>query len=165
MKISQSVIEVWPAQNFITMGDNPRTQSVRVVFLVCDTPTQCPLPNGEVSWKYLEGVMGRTRFNLTTMGGNSKTESARVVFLVRDTPTQCPLHIGEVSWKYLKGFQSYGPHKFFCNFGRLWEITPEPSRLELLFLHATLLPNALYNLSKFHESSSKGIGVMGRKRF
>ena len=45
----------------------------------------------------------------------------------------------------------------FYNFGRLWEITPEPSRLELSFLHATLLPNTLYNLTKFHENSSKGI--------
>ena len=53
----------------------------------------------------------------------------------------------------------------FCNFGRLWEKTPAPSRLELSFLHATLLPNALYNLTKFHENSSKGIGVMGRTRF
>ena len=61
-------------------------------------------------------------------------------------------------------FQSYGPHKIY-NFGRLWEITPELSRLELWFLHATLLPNALYNLTKFHENSSKGIGVMGRTRF
>ena len=53
----------------------------------------------------------------------------------------------------------------FYTFGRLWEITPEPSRLELSFLHATLLPNALYILTKFHENSSKGIGVMGRTRF
>ena len=49
MKISQQVIELWPAQDFIIMGDNSRTQSVRVVFLVRDTPTQRPLPNGEVS--------------------------------------------------------------------------------------------------------------------
>ena len=53
----------------------------------------------------------------------------------------------------------------FYNFGRLWEITPEPSQLVLSFLHATLLPNALYNLTKFHENSSKGIGVMGRTMF
>ena len=49
MKISQRVIELWPVQDFITIGDNSRTQSVRVVFLVRDTPTQCPLPNDEVS--------------------------------------------------------------------------------------------------------------------
>ena len=55
--------------------------------------------------------------------------------------------------------------KKFYNFGSIWEITAEPSRLELSFLHATLLPNALYNLTKFHENSSKGIGVMGRTRF
>ena len=54
--------------------------------------------------------------------------------------------------------------KYF-NFGRLWEITHEPSQLELTFLHAALLPNAFYNLTKFHENSSKGIGVMGRSRF
>ena len=53
----------------------------------------------------------------------------------------------------------------FYNFWRLREITPEPSQLELSFLHATLLPNALYNLTKFHENSSKGIGVMGCTRF
>ena len=54
-EISQRLIELWPAQDFITMGDNSSTQSVRVVFLVRDTPTQCPLPNGEVSQKYLKG--------------------------------------------------------------------------------------------------------------
>ena len=64
----------------------------------------------------------------------------------------------------LKGFRVMVRTKFY-NFGRLWEITPEPSRLEFSFLHATLLPNALYNLTKFHENSSKGIGVMGRTMF
>ena len=49
MTISQRVIELWPAQDFITMGDNSRMQLVRVVILVCDTLTQCPLPIGEVS--------------------------------------------------------------------------------------------------------------------
>ena len=49
MIISQRVTELLPAQDFITMGDNSRTQSVRVVILVCDTPAQCPLPIGVVS--------------------------------------------------------------------------------------------------------------------
>ena len=47
--ISQRVIELWPAQDFITMGDNSRMKSVKVVILIRDTPTQCPLPIGEVS--------------------------------------------------------------------------------------------------------------------
>ena len=34
MTISQKVIELWPAQDFITMGDNSRMQLVRVVILV-----------------------------------------------------------------------------------------------------------------------------------
>ena len=51
------------------------------------------------------------------------------------------------------------------NFGSLWEITHEPSQQKLSPLHATLLPHAPYNLTKFHESNSKGIGVIGRTRF
>ena len=49
MKISQRVIELWPAQDFITMGSNSRTESVRVVILVRDTPTQHPQHIGAVS--------------------------------------------------------------------------------------------------------------------
>ena len=49
MIIFQRVIELWPAQDFITMGDNSRTQSVTVVILVRDILAQCPLPIGEVS--------------------------------------------------------------------------------------------------------------------
>ena len=64
----------------------------------------------------------------------------------------------------LKGFKVMVRTKFY-NFRRLWEITPEPSRLKLSFLHATLLPNILYNLTKFYENSSKGIGVMCRTSF
>ena len=51
------------------------------------------------------------------------------------------------------------------NFGRLGEITPEPRRLECSFWHTALLPSALYNLTKFNENSSKGIGVISRTRF
>ena len=47
-------------------------------------------------------------------------------------------------------------------FWRLWEITHGPSQLELSFLYPTPLPNALNNLTKFRENSSKGIEVMRR---
>ena len=65
MKISRRVIELWPAQDFITIGDNSRMQSVRVVFLVCNMPTQCPLPKVKYHENTLKGfrVMGRTSFN------------------------------------------------------------------------------------------------------
>ena len=91
-------------------------------------------------------------------------ESARVVFLVRKMPTQCPLHIGEVSWKYLKGFQSYGPHKIL----QFWETMGDNSwtkSVRVVILACDTPTNALCNLIKFHENSSKGIGVMGRTRF
>ena len=42
-------LELWAAQDLTTMGDNSKMESARVVFLVCDTPTQCPLHIGEVS--------------------------------------------------------------------------------------------------------------------
>ena len=53
--MSQRVIELWPAQNFITMGDNSRMQPVRVVFVVRNMPTQCPLPVGEDHENSLKG--------------------------------------------------------------------------------------------------------------
>ena len=49
MKIHLRVLELWAAQHLTTMGDNSKTESARVVFLVRDTPTQCPLHIGEVS--------------------------------------------------------------------------------------------------------------------
>ena len=65
MKIFQRVIELWPAQDFITVGGNSRMESVRVIILLRDMPAQGILHIGEVSWKYLKGfrVMARTRFN------------------------------------------------------------------------------------------------------
>ena len=99
------------------------------------------------------------------MGNNSRTESVRVVILVRDRPTQCLLHIGYTNHEnILKGARVMVCIKCY-NSGRLWEITHEPSQLEVSFLHVTLLLNALYNLTKFHENSSKGIGFMSRTRF
>ena len=80
----------------------------------------------------------------------------------------CLLNVLYILVKYheniLQGFRVMARTKFY-NFGRLWEITPESSPLELSFLHVTLLPNALYNLTKFHENSSKGIGIMRHTRF
>ena len=77
------------------MGDNSRMESFRVVVLVCDTPTQCPLQFDQVS-RYLKGLL-RSAQDFITMGNNSRMQSVRVVILVRDTSTHCPLPIGEVS--------------------------------------------------------------------
>ena len=62
---------------FYNYGDNSRTQQVRVVFLVRDAPTPCPLPNVEVSFKMPYRVLELwAAQDLAIMGGNSKTESA-----------------------------------------------------------------------------------------
>ena len=64
MKMSQRVIELWPAQDFITLGDNSRTQS-ELSFLY----VTCLLNVLYLMVKYHENtlkgfrVMGRTRFN------------------------------------------------------------------------------------------------------
>ena len=42
------VEELWPAQDFTNMGDNSRTES-ELLFLICDTLTQCPLQLDKVS--------------------------------------------------------------------------------------------------------------------
>ena len=39
IKLSQTVWELWPAQDFGFKGDNYRTKIMRVVYLACDTPT------------------------------------------------------------------------------------------------------------------------------
>ena len=103
------------------MEGNSKMESARVILLVRDTPTQCPLHIGEVSWKYLKGFQSYGPHKILqvweTMGDNSWTKSirvvlpARVVVLVYDTPTQCPLQLDQVSWQYLKGLLSYGLHK------------------------------------------------------
>ena len=50
----------------------------------------------------------------------------------------------------------------FLQFRGQGDITRGPSQLELSFLYPTPLPNALYNLTEFHENSSNGyLGVMG----
>ena len=43
----------------------------------------------------------------------------------------------------------------FLQFRRQGDITHGPSQLEFSFLYPTPLPNALYNLTEFHENSSK----------
>ena len=49
MKITYTDLELWAAQELTTMGDNSQNESARVVALVCDTPTQCPLQLDQVS--------------------------------------------------------------------------------------------------------------------
>ena len=75
----------------------------------------------------------------------------------------CLLNVLYILVKYhenfLKGFKVMVRTKFY-NFWRLGEITHGPSQLELSFLHPIPVPNAHYNLTKFRENSSKGIGIM-----
>ena len=40
MKISKRVLELWPAQDLTTMGNNSRMDSARVVICIHDMPTQ-----------------------------------------------------------------------------------------------------------------------------
>ena len=97
------VLELCAAQYSTTMGGNSKTEPARVVFLVRDTPTQCPLHIGEVLWKYLKGFQSYGPHKILqfweSMGDNSWTKSISVVIHARDTPTQCPLQPDKVSWK------------------------------------------------------------------
>ena len=82
---------LWPAQNFITMGDNSRTQSeLSFLYATCLLNVlYLMVKYHEISLRVLEFWAAQ---DLKTMGGNSKTESARVVSLARDRPRGRPLH-------------------------------------------------------------------------
>ena len=75
MKIAYRVLELWAAQDLTTKGGNSKMESVRVVYLVCDMPTQCPLYISEVSLKYLKGFQSYGPHKILqfweTMGDNS----------------------------------------------------------------------------------------------
>ena len=51
--LSQTVWELWPAQNFGFRGDNYITKIVRVVSLTCDIPTGPPLHSYQILSKYV----------------------------------------------------------------------------------------------------------------
>ena len=72
MIISQRVIELWSAQDFITMGDNSRTQSVRVVILVRDTLTQSSTYWWSIMKITYRGLELWAAQDLTTTGDNSQ---------------------------------------------------------------------------------------------
>ena len=128
------------AQDLTTMAGNSKEESARVVFLVRDTPTQCPLYIGEVSWKYLKGFLSYGSHKILqfgeTMGDNSWTKSIRVVILARGTPTQCPLQPNKVSWKSSKGIWVMGRTRFRLQTdgqtdARTITISPEPIGREI----------------------------------
>ena len=89
--------------------------------------------------------MGRTRFfkQLRKIPPNSQLELS---YLYATRQLNVLYIVANYHENILKGFRVMVCTKFYDP-GRLWEITHEPSKLELSFLHATLLPNALYNLT------------------
>ena len=55
IKLSQTVWELWPAQDFSFRGDNYIMKTVRVVSLACDTPTGPPVLSYQILSKYVQG--------------------------------------------------------------------------------------------------------------
>ena len=65
MKIPQRVIVLWTAQDFITMGDNSRTQQLELSFLYATgllNVLYLTVKHPEITLKGFR-VTGRTRFN------------------------------------------------------------------------------------------------------
>ena len=54
IKLSQTVWELWPAQNFGFRGDNCIKKTVRVVSLACNVPTGPPLHSYQILSKYVQ---------------------------------------------------------------------------------------------------------------
>ena len=55
IKLSQTVWELWPAQDFGFRGDNYIMKTVRVVSLACEAPTDPPLSSYQILSKYVQG--------------------------------------------------------------------------------------------------------------
>ena len=107
IKLSQTVWELWPAQDFGFSGDNYIRKTVRVVFL----HTTHLLVLLYIPTKYYQSmskgikVMECTRMRLQYFcfwGDNYITNKVRVVSLAQDTPTGPPLHPYQILSNYLK---------------------------------------------------------------
>ena len=55
IKLSQTIWELWPAEDFGFRGDNYITKTVRVVSLACATPTGPPQHSYQIISKYVQG--------------------------------------------------------------------------------------------------------------
>ena len=78
-KYSQTVWELWPAQDFGFRGDNYKTKTVRVISLALDTPPGPPLQSYQILSKYVEGYQSHgahnDEYNFCFRGDNELSEN------------------------------------------------------------------------------------------
>ena len=74
IKLSETVYELWPAQDFGLKGDNYITKTVRVVTLAGDTPTGPPLHFFQTVSKYVKGIQS---YGLLSVSGEITSESIK----------------------------------------------------------------------------------------
>ena len=116
IKLSQSVWELWPAEDFGFRGDTYIMKTARVVSLARDRPTvllYIPTKYYQSMSKDIKG-MERTRMRLQYFcfrGDNYIKNKVRVVSLAWNMHTDPPLYPYQNLSNYLKQYGSYGLHK------------------------------------------------------
>ena len=92
-------------------GDNPKSKTVRIVILVCNTSSHPVLHFYLVKSKYSKwywSYRADTKSNSNTRRrDNSKSKKARVIILVRNRWSRPLLHFYQVSSKYSEGYSCY----------------------------------------------------------
>ena len=101
IKLSQTVWELWPAEDFSFRGDNYKMKTVRVVSLAHDMPTGPPLYSYQILSKYVQGFQSYGAHKdgiqyFCIRGDNYITNKVRVVSLAWDTPTGPLLHLYQI---------------------------------------------------------------------
>ena len=113
IKLSQTVWELWPAQDFGYRGDYYITKTVRVVTLACNIPTGPLLSNIFKICLRVSKLWPAQDFHFR--GDNFTTNKVRVLSVTHNTLTGPPLHPYQILSNYLKQYGSYGPHKILAS--------------------------------------------------
>ena len=116
IKLSQTVWELWPAQDFSLRGNNYITKKMRVVSHSHDTPIGPPLHSYYILSKQVYGYQSYDAHKYVSMNFCFKRDNyitKKLVSLARNTPTDPSLQLNQILSNYLKQYGSYGLRKIF----------------------------------------------------
>ena len=158
IKLSQTELELWPAQDFGFRGNNEDSKSCLSCAQHVYWSSSTFLPNIikvclRVSKLWSAQGYG---YNFCFRGDNFIMIAVRVFCFACDKPTGPPLHPYQMLSNYLTQYKSYGLHKILASGG----ITAYQRQWELSLLHATRLLVLFYIPTKYYQNMSKGIEVM-----
>ena len=159
IKLSQTVWELWPANDFHFRGDNYITKTVRVVALARDTPTRPCLYFNQLLLNISKGinVMERTRIatDFCFRGDNYIMKKVRVVSLAYwPSSSSLPniITLSQTIWE-LWPVQDFG-----------FKGDNNITKIVLSLLHVTRLRALLFIFNRYYQNMSKDIKVIEQIR-